>query len=98
MAGFSEKVGLFRGLLNGEAAGAGPFYVTVDVTRRCNLQCLGCPAHSPHATRPRPGDPTVQDIPLDLFESVCRQLEAMNTDELIFSGEGNLSCIPRSSI
>jgi len=69
-------------------ATVGPFYITVDVTRRCNLKCLGCPSHSPHATRPRPGDPSVQDISPDLFQSVCGQLKAMNTGELIFSGEG----------
>ena len=38
MQGVAGKWGLLRGLLNGETAYAGPFAVTVDVTRRCNLR------------------------------------------------------------
>lgn len=88
MATSGDKIRLLRGLLHGERTYNGPFWLTVDVTRRCNLQCLGCPCHSPllPAASPRPED--ILDLPLDLFARISAELRELRTPEVVFSGEG----------
>ena len=95
MATFLQKARLLKGFLTGEIAYAGPFFVTIDVTRRCNLQCLGCRFHSPEATMPSVGDQSVQDISFDLVEKLCRELGTMDTEKLILIGEGEPLLHPR---
>ena len=46
MATLRQKVQLLRGLIDGEIAHTGPFYVQVNPTNLCNLQCQGCRYHS----------------------------------------------------
>ena len=88
MATFSQKVRLLRGLLTGETAYAGPFYVTIDVTRRCNLTCLGCRYHSSLVNLPAPGDQAILDISSDLVEKLCKELATLGTTAISFMGEG----------
>jgi MoaA/NifB/PqqE/SkfB family radical SAM enzyme len=95
MATFLQKARLLKGFLTGEITYAGPFFVTIDVTRRCNLQCLGCRFHSPEATMPSVADQSVQDISFDLFEKLCRELRTMDTEKLILIGEGEPLLHPR---
>jgi MoaA/NifB/PqqE/SkfB family radical SAM enzyme len=58
--------------------------VTADVTSRCNLHCLGCRNHSPHA--PFPVEKA--DVSLSLMERLCDDLRRRKTSYLILSGEG----------
>jgi len=95
MATLPQKVKLLRGLLTGERAYTGPFYVTVDVTRRCNLRCLGCRYHSSLVTLPAPGDQAVLDISFDLVEKLLGELAAMGTRVISFMGEGEPMIHPR---
>jgi MoaA/NifB/PqqE/SkfB family radical SAM enzyme len=95
MARLTEKIKLLTGLLTGETAYAGPFYVTIDVTRRCNLNCLGCRYHSSLVNLPAPGDPTILDISFDLVEKLCKELAAMGTTVISFMGEGEPMLHPR---
>jgi len=88
MATFLQKIKLLRGLSTGERAYAGPILVTVGVTRRCNLQCLGCRYHSPLIHIPPPEDPGILDILPDLFEKLCQELTSMGTGKLVLTGEG----------
>jgi MoaA/NifB/PqqE/SkfB family radical SAM enzyme len=88
MATLHEKIKLLRGLLTGEVAKTGPFYVDIDLTRRCNLRCLGCPYHSPHINDTSPQNPAVMDISLDFFKRLCNELKGMNTHSLILQGAG----------
>ena len=88
MATFLQKVKLLRGLLTGEYALTGPFYATVDITRRCNIQCVGCRYHSPIVNMPSSGDQAVLDVSLDLFKKMCNEIKAMGTKTLILMGEG----------
>jgi MoaA/NifB/PqqE/SkfB family radical SAM enzyme len=95
VASVRGKVDLLRGLLSGGAACTGPFYVFIDLTRRCNLRCLGCPYHSPY-TRRRPAyDQSIQDLPLGLLAGLLDDLSAMNTPEIMFVGEGENLLYPR---
>lgn len=89
MATLLEKIKLLKGLHNGETAYVGPFYTTVDVTRRCNLSCPGCRYHSSFMrTIPSPGDHDVRDLPFPLFIRICNELRSMGTRSLILIGEG----------
>jgi radical SAM protein with 4Fe4S-binding SPASM domain len=75
-------------LLGRGRAYVGPFYATVDVTRRCNLRCPGCPYHSTEANLPLPGEKELLDIPFDLFKRLCNELRTMGTRSLIITAEG----------
>ncbi|MFC1658837.1 radical SAM protein [Candidatus Omnitrophota bacterium] len=88
MATISQKLKLLKGLTNGEAACTGPFYATIDLTRRCNLQCIGCRYHSTQVRIPSAGDQSVLDIPFDLIKKVFAELKEMGTHSLILIGEG----------
>jgi MoaA/NifB/PqqE/SkfB family radical SAM enzyme len=95
MATLPQKVKLLRGLLTGETAYTGPFYVTIDVTRRCNLRCLGCRYHSSLVNLPAPGDRAVLDISFDLVDKLLEELAAMGTTVISFMGEGEPMLHPR---
>lgn len=94
MVTLGQKFGLLKGLLHGEVAPAGPFVVTADVTSRCNLHCLGCRNHSPHA--PYPIESAASgDVPMPLVERLCDGLRRRETRYLILSGEGEPMLNPR---
>jgi len=88
MATLKQKIKLIWGILGNKTALTGPFSVTVDVTRRCNLRCSGCRFHSPYVNIPSPCDQTVLDIPLHAVKELCAELKTMGTGNLIITGEG----------
>jgi radical SAM protein with 4Fe4S-binding SPASM domain len=75
-------------LLNGKFAYTGPFYVRVDLTRRCNLRCLGCPYHSPGGKGHAPGDQATEDISLGVVKNLAKALATVHTPEVSLIGEG----------
>jgi MoaA/NifB/PqqE/SkfB family radical SAM enzyme len=88
LASLNQKIGLFKGLLNGEVAKTGPFYVSVELTTRCNLRCLGCPYHSEYRDTARKVRNEAESLPLDVFKRLCHELKAMNTSRMVLQGEG----------
>lgn len=90
-----DRIKLFRGLLSGEEARVGPFFAFMELTRRCNMQCLGCPTHSPRVKRPPADDLGVPDISYPLAEKYLADLQAMGTRSLIFGGRGEPFLHPR---
>lgn len=88
MPTLTRQVKLLKGLLDGQAAHTGPFYVDVDLTRRCNLHCLGCPTHSSVTRRLPPGDRTVSDAPFDLVQQLGKALERLGTTHIYLKGQG----------
>lgn len=88
MATLLQKAMLFRGLLSGQWAYTGPFHAMIDLTRRCNLNCIGCRFHSPVVHRPSPSDPRIHDMSWDLYERLCRQLQGAGTPVIFLMGEG----------
>ncbi|MFO7695345.1 MAG: radical SAM protein [Vicinamibacterales bacterium] len=71
----------------------GPFAAAIDVTRRCNLTCFGCPSHAPGSGwRAHASD---DDLPWDDFQRACSQLRQMGTRKLILIGEGEPLLHPR---
>jgi len=81
------RAGLLRGLLSGERAPVGPYYVHVDVTHRCNLRCLCCRWHSP-LIESRRGEGVAQDFPPELFAGLCDDLQQLGTRMVFFVGTG----------
>jgi len=89
LASFHGKVRLLKGLLGGDVAYTGPFFVNVDLTRRCNLHCVGCRFHSSLLNQPTQRDPLgTQDMPLEFFERLCKELKTMGTKTITITGEG----------
>jgi MoaA/NifB/PqqE/SkfB family radical SAM enzyme len=78
---------LLRGLVNGRRASTGPLFVDIDLTRRCNLRCLGCPHH--FSDRQLESiDPAVEDISIALIDKLSQELPRLETQGVIFSGAG----------
>jgi len=78
---------LLRAWLHGRRAPRGPLSVNLDITRRCNLRCLGCPYHSAELM-PEAVDETVRDISLELVERLGQELASMGTASVIIAGTG----------
>jgi len=88
MATFLQKVELLRGLLTGNAAKTDPIFITLDVTRRCNLQCIGCPYHSEYAKVLPPRNPGMMDMTVDFVNRLCHELKTTRTRSIIIEGSG----------
>jgi MoaA/NifB/PqqE/SkfB family radical SAM enzyme len=95
MADLLQKYRLLKGLCTGERAFTGPFYVTLDITRRCNLRCLGCRFHSAEANVPFLGDQDVKDFPFDWTEKLFSEFKKLNTRTLFLMGDGEPFLHPR---
>jgi radical SAM protein with 4Fe4S-binding SPASM domain len=87
-ASLGEKIGLLRGLWSRERVFAGPFVVTLDVTRRCNLQCVGCRTHSPWARAKASSDPVSLDVDVEMVSKLCREMKSAGARKLVFCGRG----------
>lgn len=89
MADFLEKTKLLIGLLGGDTAYVGPLFANVITTQRCNLRCVGCRFHSPLLSPTDQGSPsTAKDIPLPVFEKLCKELKTLGTRTITLTGEG----------
>ena len=76
---------LLRGIENGRKAFSGPHTVQIDLTDRCNNNCIGCWIHSPFVAEDRPGH---RQLPFGLVESLINRLHTMGTKEIFLSGSG----------
>ncbi|MDO8283295.1 MAG: radical SAM protein [Thermodesulfovibrionia bacterium] len=83
-----KRAKLLHGLLTGEVAKTGPFFVDIDLTNRCNLKCLGCTYHSSDVKKVSQQGSAEADISVDLFKDLCKELKIMGTESLIFHGSG----------
>lgn len=90
-----KKIKLAQGFLHGDISFTGPHYVNIDITTRCNLQCLCCRWHSPLLQEPSQGIQTNRDFPFNLFEKLCKELNEMNTNSIVFIGTGEPMLHPR---
>ncbi len=87
MATFGQRLRLLQGLFAGDVAHTGPLFVNVDLTRRCNLRCIGCRFHSPLLDRSPPKEEP-SDIEPDLFYQLCAELQRLGTRSVTLTGEG----------
>jgi MoaA/NifB/PqqE/SkfB family radical SAM enzyme len=95
IAGIKKRSQLLRGLFSRRLAFTGPYYVDVEVTRRCNMYCLGCQFHSSKSWGAAPGDHAVKDISLPLVERLCEDFPGLGIREVILIGEGEPLLHPR---
>jgi MoaA/NifB/PqqE/SkfB family radical SAM enzyme len=82
MVAMGEKIKLLKGLITGERAYVGPFYVCVNITNRCNLHCPACRFHY------RKSNAKKENIPVKLFADICKQLRDMKTHTITITGQG----------
>jgi MoaA/NifB/PqqE/SkfB family radical SAM enzyme len=88
VADLLQKYRLLKGLCTVERTFTGPFYVTLDLTRRCNLRCPGCRFHSNEIVRRIPGDQDVDDFPFGWTEPLFSDFKRLNTRTLFLMGDG----------
>jgi glycosyltransferase involved in cell wall biosynthesis/MoaA/NifB/PqqE/SkfB family radical SAM enzyme len=78
------------GVLHGELAFTGPYTIQLDVTNRCNNDCIACWLHSPLL---RKTGPNAQDLRSQLRFDLVKQLlddaAAMGTRDLYMAGGGD---------
>lgn len=86
---------LLAGLLNKRQAYTGPYFVNIDITRRCNMRCPGCRHHPTTSVDFTASDGTVNDIPFGLIEQLARELPALAVPEISLIGEGEPLLHPR---
>ena len=84
----------FFGLALGNHSYNGPLFVDVDLTKRCNLQCLGCRYHSANL-KLKTVDDTIQDISMDLIQKLVVELPRLGTQRVILCGTGEPLLHPR---
>ena len=95
MKKFLKRIKLAKGFLQGDIACTGPHYVNIDITTRCNLQCLCCRWHSPLIQKSPRHNQANKDFPFNLFEKLCKELKEMNTKSIVFIGTGEPMLHPR---
>lgn len=83
-----NRLGLLRGVSDGERAYVGPAYVTFDMTTRCNNVCLGCLYHCTQPRQTSLDDRAVEDLPLEMVRQLAPELARMRTREILLAGEG----------
>ncbi|MEE8574503.1 MAG: radical SAM protein, partial [Thermodesulfobacteriota bacterium] len=90
MASIGDKIKFLRGLISQEKAMIGPYFVNVNLTTRCNLNCVGCRFHSIDQTKKNKiyANKDKYDMPIELFEKICKELKEIGTKEIILLGEG----------
>lgn len=95
MASLLQKYRLFQGLCSGERAYTGPFYVILDLTRQCNLSCLGCRFHSKESKGSALGDQGIINFPFDWAKNLFSELRSLNTRMLFLMGDGEPFLYPQ---
>lgn len=90
-AGTSLGVGDLElaGVLHGRRAFVGPEQVTIDLTNRCNNNCIGCWTRSPLLRELEPSPRWIaQEIPYDSVIHLLNDLHDLGTRRVRFTGGG----------
>ena len=95
MATSGWLIQLLRGLIDGERAFAGPFYVELSTTTLCNQGCLGCQYHSSATRGSLHSADGTEHMSLDQIKTLCDGLRRLGTREMILTGEGEPFLHPR---
>jgi MoaA/NifB/PqqE/SkfB family radical SAM enzyme len=77
------------GVLDGRRAFVGPEHVVIDLTNRCNEQCLGCWTYSPLLGEKAPAREWVmQELRFEVVKKLINELAKMGTKRIRFTGGG----------
>lgn len=90
-----KKIYLLKGILDGESAYTGPFYIDVDVTPFCNLYCRGCQYHSSKIRKNSQGSSRYDHISMQVVDKICAALPELKTKEIFLCGQGEPLLHPR---
>ncbi|KPA11124.1 radical SAM protein [Candidatus Magnetomorum sp. HK-1] len=85
---FRDKIALLRGMFTNEYAYIGPFHVTIDTSKQCNLKCLGCRYQDRQIDFTSLGGQNVINISIDMIKQLFNDLKPMGTNAIILTGEG----------
>jgi MoaA/NifB/PqqE/SkfB family radical SAM enzyme len=77
------------GVFHGTRALVGPDYVTVDITNRCNLDCIACWTFSPLLEEKKASlDWQRQELPWEVLQHLIDDLGSLGTQEIRLTGGG----------
>ena len=77
---------LLKGIKNGRHAFLGPRTVQIDITGKCNNNCIGCWVHSPYIKN-SPRDKN-KELSFEFISQLIDELAAMGTQEIVLAGSG----------
>lgn len=79
---------LMEGIRNGSQAFIGPEQVVIDLTNRCNQQCVGCWLYSPLLEHKPAKECLTQEIKLQKAKQLISGLAQLGTKRVRFTGGG----------
>ncbi len=83
-----QKARLLQGLVTGDTTKTDPTFITLDITSRCNIKCIGCPYHSPYMSDLPSNNPTLKDISFNFVKKLCSELKPTKTKNIVVEGLG----------
>ena len=91
-----SEIKMVMGILNGSEAFTGPLSVQIDLTNRCNNNCIGCWCNSP-LLGDKAMDPETKkkELPFKLVKKLIDELDEMCVREIYLTGGGEPFMHPR---
>ncbi|MBN2120950.1 MAG: radical SAM protein [Candidatus Omnitrophica bacterium] len=93
--GFNIWEKILEGVSDGRKAYCGPHTAQIDLTDRCNNDCIACWIHSPLVDKKKFLPKGPKELPFTLTKSLIEDLHKSGTKEIILSGSGEPLVYPR---
>lgn len=96
LRGYVDERRELLGILHGEHAFTGPYLLQLDITNRCNNDCIACWLHSPLLNEHAPSEEEKRkQLPFELICQLVADVAAMGTKEVYLAGGGDPFVHPR---
>ena len=82
-----KKIQVALGAILGRAL-AGPIEVSIDLTRRCTLDCVMCWWRSPLLDKQPPSEWVNQELDYESFKKIIQDLKKLEVKKIILGGQG----------
>lgn len=86
---------IFKGIEKGREAFCGPHTVQIDLTDKCNNNCIACWVHSPLVERTEKTAKGQRELPFRLVKKLIEDLCKLGAKEIILSGSGEPFLYPK---
>ena len=84
-----SEIKIVAGILNGSEAFTGPLSVQIDLTNKCNNNCIGCWCNSPLLGDKEMDSKTKKkELPFELIKKLIDELDEMCVREIYLTGGG----------
>jgi len=84
-----NEIKIVAGILNGSEAFTGPLSVQIDLTNKCNNNCIGCWCNSPLlGNKAMDSETKKKELPLELVKKLIDELDEMSVREVYLTGGG----------